>query len=579
MGVLLVPLKHFTKYNLEDIIYLAEVNNGCKVNPSVAEKKRLNSSGKNFLTTLRGCRCGKKRPMLLKKSYSWKAADTNFEHLLTKNKFLSQKIKTLENEVKHLRRSQSAKKPRKLYHELRTKRAKCARKASAKCQSPEKLTPRKILKIKEVVAHISDQQYDCFAREVSAMPSLRTLQRTSQRLNILGKNDIVTNTSKRYSKRKLRDVVDECMKDVANTSEKVFLKLSADGTAPGRKCSEGSAIHFTVELVKPLSGKRKVVSLAVLRGKETADNLQTICGELNEEISKINQNGIGITQAFEFFFGADMKMMLLLLGLSEATCTFACMFCDIEKTLRYTGAGNPRSMQDMIKMGQLAKIKKKLPAKALLSQKREPLITAIPLRNWICDEMHLIMRAFDKFWEILNPRMALTQQSDKFRSAIHEILGRHIDSSRDGMLSSTEINCLERQKILYSLADYFPNNKLCVCCRKFVNILAKLKKMKADGKSTQDMANFAKTECADFCHKLVQEISTQQITPYLHIFSFHWYEMVLSTDGHIHDFNQQLVELANISIKQNMCKFQYSVQKVLNRSVRKKLLIEGAMYS
>lgn len=88
--------------------------------------------------------------------------------------------------------------------------------------------------------------------------------------------------------------------------------------------------------LSPHSTKR-VFPIAVGRGMEKYENLSVLFGELSPILEKIRhltwQSKKGATITPEFWFCADAKFLLLVLGMQAANSEFSCPFCLLSHTL------------------------------------------------------------------------------------------------------------------------------------------------------------------------------------------------------------------------------------------------------
>ena len=141
-------------------------------------------------------------------------------------------------------------------------------------------------------------------------------------------------------------------------------------------------------------------SIAIVNGPENYETLrssfQTIFGEINNVISKGETTVDGKKVKLEFFLGGDMKFLLMVMGLSGATSTYACLWCKIHKDERWE-MSQPKDFYCTVPMKRtLQEIKdmSKLKTNNFCCI-HEPLLN-IELDHVILDELHLLLRITDR---------------------------------------------------------------------------------------------------------------------------------------------------------------------------------------
>ena len=118
--------------------------------------------------------------------------------------------------------------------------------------------------------------------------------------------------------------------------------------------------------------------------------------EINNVISKGETTADGKKVKLDFFLGGDMKFLLMVMGLSGATSTYACLWCKIHKDERWE-MSQPKDFYCTVPMKRtLQEIKDMSKLKTdNFCCIHEPLPN-IELDHVILDELHLLLRITDR---------------------------------------------------------------------------------------------------------------------------------------------------------------------------------------
>ncbi|KAK3704236.1 hypothetical protein QZH41_020490 [Actinostola sp. cb2023] len=188
--------------------------------------------------------------------------------------------------------------------------------------------------------------------------------------------------------------------NVLQDDEKVTVKLSGDGARMSR-VSNFILLSFAIlQSTDDLLSSKGNHTIAVVNGPENRETLAECFREVFDEINRIGDCGYVIVDnkrvEIELFLGGDYKFLLLVMGLSAATSTYACVWCKVHKKDRgdmskpdgfYDQAPMKRTLQEIMEC---------------VSKKRgenfccvhQPLLH-IPLDHIILDELHLMLRITD----------------------------------------------------------------------------------------------------------------------------------------------------------------------------------------
>ncbi len=177
------------------------------------------------------------------------------------------------------------------------------------------------------------------------------------------------------------------LNDDENTELK--LKISGDGTRVSRISQ-----FITFMLSKPCVDNQSSLNqhaLAIIKGPE---EYQTLMGfsKLFAQIHEIMEDGQVDGRKVDLYLGADMKMVLALLGLNAANGTYSCPWCKIKSDDRYRDLEHIFSCHEQ---EMLRDINEMISAPdGFLGKKEQPLIN-INVLKIIPDILHLLLRITD----------------------------------------------------------------------------------------------------------------------------------------------------------------------------------------
>ena len=93
----------------------------------------------------------------------------------------------------------------------------------------------------------------------------------------------------------------------------------------------------------------------------------------------------------EIYFSADWKFLAICLGIKAASAQYFCPWCDCSKNDIDTTTKTINKSMDNIKVNY----------NQINGHIKEPLFHMIPLQNWVCDELHILLRITDRLWELM----------------------------------------------------------------------------------------------------------------------------------------------------------------------------------
>jgi hypothetical protein len=330
-------------------------------------------------------------------------------------------------------------------------------------------------------------------------------------------------------------------------NSKIWVKISGDGRAWGKTSSV--LIAFSFPQIKNSQSDDNVHVISIAEGVESYETLEKMFKDINEGIKKIeDQEGkIKIddhTYEIEFFFVADLKFMLLSLGLASANGTHVCPICVECKHRRHLYKNQTKNRQykdvTLIEFGQC-----KLP------------LIRLPPENIIIDELHLVLR----IGEVLLTRLVKTAIKFNCISALHMEFSRirqnlcyqPTNKNRDGIRCSS----FKKDEHLRWMAKILPANifKEQEVASQWASILDTF--LSIYEKLVSDQPNSKEVEkCAhSFQQQLLRTFIVNQnktsiflpneITPYIHLLVKHSASMVERV-GSLKHFSCSSLERRNL---------------------------------
>eukprot|EP00732_Lithocolla_globosa_P002110 Lithocolla_globosa_v1_NODE_1280_length_2702_cov_40.766528.p1 type:complete len:825 gc:universal NODE_1280_length_2702_cov_40.766528:183-2657(+) len=194
------------------------------------------------------------------------------------------------------------------------------------------------------------------------------------------------------------------LKQNPHDSRKKFqVKISSDGANMSRQTSLEILSLCLVDSEDSMTA-HGTHTIGVVRGSEDYDLLKDAFQKPFEEINKLVENGKievdGKYYQLEFFLGGDYKFLALVTGIDSAKADYCCVHCHAHKkersdmTKNFSTPAMKRSLEN-IRRNCTAKS-----APARMGAKHPPLLN-IPLDHVVMDELHIVLRIFDKLLKIL----------------------------------------------------------------------------------------------------------------------------------------------------------------------------------
>jgi len=214
--------------------------------------------------------------------------------------------------------------------------------------------------------------------------------------------------------RNVTDILKIAISKLQNKSsiavnDTVFLKLGGDGRQVGRQ------VKHTMLTICILNEHENVLkpdhqyTLSLQVGPEKYELLAATLHGLNLELAELKENGFTDDSAnhwpIELFASADWKFLALVLGLNGPTSSYFCFYDNCHK-------------DDIHNMSRKWVVEKEMASiinnfTNVLGQKNPCILTSIELKNWILDELHLMLRITDILFETLWEKLTVVELFEK----------------------------------------------------------------------------------------------------------------------------------------------------------------------
>ena len=546
----------FKSYN--EILAALEKQHNVRLKPTKGEADRLQSYQRKRKWVWRKAG-GRKRNQMLENTpeFSWQVQDVVgfWNKVLAENCRLRKRVDELTAEKQALQNHVNASKLRSDSVGKSGERRRLKKVQVAKPNVTE--SPTKSLR-RVVKSGVSFRQYKLRGR---GMPCRTKVVRRDRQLRISAEQSgEVLDRSPLSSQVPLMTACKRALKGLnGNTPDKVWFKISGDGT----HCRKVGYVNITVELIRPLPVKRSAIVVACVKGDEDAETPDLVAAlkQIDNELQNLDQvNGIPA----QFYLGADLKFLWMVLGLAGGLSDFPCPYCTVHKAKKHEEKGRPRSISAMVSLGEQAR-KTKMKAVAREGMKGRPLLTQIPINRVIADEMHLVLRVFDRIFLKMKVQLAKDGRLPELEQKMEEILKRKVKVT-EHMLISTRLNLKDRELLLDNLKMGLPVEE---CGRRFMQLIRSIREMCRSGKTDRAVLE---RMCDEWRVHYLSICQNNDFTPYMHILCFHVPELVCDTDAFFHHFNQQLVEKANTQLRKDAERYKYSPHRLIVQSVKRSML-------
>ena len=441
------------------------------------------------------------------------------------------------------------------------------------------------LLIKDIL-HISDNAWNLLKIQLELdLDSLESIRQMRRRLN----NDFILN--KCYNgyfidpKQEIENKTKEFIKS-SNCQDKIIkIKISADGTILSRNIKIINLVFSIINEKKKAATATGTYLLGIFPYKKESNFeinqwLPTIWDQLKD------LKNVKVEELFydiKFYFSADYKMMLNILGMKSANSNSPCIWCDTNKlNLHERGIDRIENFDQTIQ----ANASNSVPTTSkdsmitddfyddddneddLISDKNcyTRMLPEIPIKNFVVDILHLFLRITERLGHCLLQDFLI---ADNFIKSEFYTQSKHMNITR--LIGYLTENCKIRVlnlKYTYSTIDSIftrmqgPEKiKLLQCISKDNSFLELLNNCNINNserkvflwKTFFKIINDVKNEnfpydisliCRNWLFEFIFCYGRAKITPYIHVFSFHLSEQIKS-HGNLSYYDCQGLEKFN----------------------------------
>eukprot|EP00732_Lithocolla_globosa_P001709 Lithocolla_globosa_v1_NODE_915_length_3086_cov_10.832728.p1 type:complete len:893 gc:universal NODE_915_length_3086_cov_10.832728:2856-178(-) len=339
--------------------------------------------------------------------------------------------------------------------------------------------------------------------------------------------------------------------------KKFQLKVSSDGASMSRTTSLEILSISLVQSEDNMSS-HGTHTIAVVKGSESYDLLAQAFQKPFEQINKLiadkNIEVDGKKFELEFFLGGDYKFLALVCGIDSASADYCCVWCKIHKKNRFNMDLNLAGLKRVLsEISQMCKKSKPDDRKGCA----HPPLLNIPLDHVVMDELHILLRIFDRLMrnlineindldKVLNK--SKTKSSPDYNSnrqrlltAINERLCVSFQIWNKKDASGKELSELEwtalmgpaKKKLLANLPTYFPSFLPEQSATKSQNLWKQFHRLNrvinSNNPTQQEINSFdnlAKNWVRLFLAYGYRLTTTKDVTPYMHVVAYHVSEML-----------------------------------------------------
>jgi hypothetical protein len=176
----------------------------------------------------------------------------------------------------------------------------------------------------------------------------------------------------------------------------IHIRISGDGRNVGRKVKH---VMITCAILDDIFNIHKPdfhYTIILYPGIENYEILQKVMKPMIDELHNLVINGLidsnGIKWKIEPYFSSDWKFMAIILGFNAANANNFCPWCMCTKK----DIGNKDKIYKIEKnMNQIQSLN------SLPGHIKTPLLPMIPLDHYVPDELHVMLRIWDRMWALV----------------------------------------------------------------------------------------------------------------------------------------------------------------------------------
>ncbi len=196
----------------------------------------------------------------------------------------------------------------------------------------------------------------------------------------------------------------------------IHLRISGDGRNVGRRLKQ---VMITMAILNDIQNIHKPdhhYTTVLFPGIENYELLEVMMMPFIQELDDLKNYGLKINEIvwkFELYFSSDWKFLSICLGFNAANSKFFCPWCQISKHDQGNNQTNWRISKEIEKINEYP------------GHNKRPLFYMISLNNWVPDELHIMLRIWDRLWSLVISELKESNQFDDVcRKEIMQEMGR-----------------------------------------------------------------------------------------------------------------------------------------------------------
>ena len=183
----------------------------------------------------------------------------------------------------------------------------------------------------------------------------------------------------------------------------IHLRISGDGRNVGRKIKQVMIIMAILNDEQNIHKPDHHYTTILFPGVESYELLEVMMSPFIQELDDLKNYGLKINDIiwkFELYFSSDWKFLSTCLGFNAPNSNHFCPWCQISKHDQGNNQINWKISKDMEKINEYP------------GHNKKPLFNMISLDHWIPDELHIMLRIFDRLWSLVLSELKDVDQFD-----------------------------------------------------------------------------------------------------------------------------------------------------------------------
>ncbi|RIB20598.1 hypothetical protein C2G38_2035120 [Gigaspora rosea] len=324
----------------------------------------------------------------------------------------------------------------------------------------------------------------------------------------------------------------------------INVRISGDGSNVGRKIQHVMLTCSILDDVSNLYNADNHYTIILCPGTENYDLFKKITAPLAYELDNLVKNGLedftGLRWQIKPYFSSDWKFLYIILGFNAPNANHFCPWCLCTK----------KDIGTKDKVFTIEKSMTQLQAtKSPPGHKKIPLFPMIPLENYVPDELHVMLRIWDRLWGLVIQELKSECRYDEYnRGVIVREMDRILVKFKFWQEHNTEnwsytsLMRDDKEKVLHKFEVIFDEERATLINRLWRDFFALYKLMKQPGTDPSFFATQAKNWLNLFLTPHEGEPNTtffkkglyrsKDVTPYMHLLIHHIPEFM----GHYQHF-------------------------------------------